>query len=361
MTSLEAGKPYQLPELASPSVDVIRDLKSRRIIRDGSPFWWSTDYAPDPREFVPFDEFQRRLVNFGDTRTLRTEIAREKTSLVRAVALYPNPTVPISIVNLPVDGQHLPFMVTARPFNKKEALFSPDPKSLHSNHTLEELIEGVKDGSPIDLPDHFYPHVRGLFAGRRGNHFFWYMLEPYPTEDLQEDFSVEPFKKIKKGLSLIGLENLGIYRETYSDTRSYRGVWDEITKRTDLLDVRGGPRWQDFSEKEVSAEEFIDEYETSPNLLVYYPLRTPDFKFTLPLAITNTTNKGATNRKPAILGVFADNGMVGRNRHRGIFRLRNKEFAQAMAKAITSDFGIPVDAVLFTPQKGKPKYERISA
>lgn len=363
MASPETLK-FSYPEITAPSVTVIRELKSQGFIKDGSPFWWSTDFKPDPREFVPFDQFQERLIHLGENEVLQGRFSFDKSTSRRDVYLYPNPQVPISIVNLPIDGQSLPFMVTVRPYHEKELTYTiPYPKSLEDHKTIEELAKGIKKGEKIDLPEHFYPHIRGLFAGRRGNHFFWYPVRPFPLDELSKGNYYDDFKQLKKGLREEGISSLDIYNyhSSYGRTQSYPGVWNEIMKRPDLMDVKGGTKWPNYSTTEVSAEEFLEDFKALPNLLVYYPLIMPDFEHTLPLLITNTTNQGATNRRPVILGVYADNGHVGRSKRRGIFRIRNRDFAQTLAKAITSDFGTPTDAVLFTPQKGKPKYERVSS
>lgn len=43
----------------------------------------------------------------------------------------------------------------------------------------------------------------------------------------------------------------------------------------------------------------------------------------------------------------------------GIMRIKDRELAQQISLLKTEDFGFPVDTLLFTPQKGRPKYERV--
>lgn len=336
-----------------PTLETIGGLKQKRWIKDSSPYWWQTDYSPDPREYMDFKEFRKRLVHLGICRTTDArpyhaeEYTREKD-----VYLYPKPEVPMTILNLEVLGQELPFLVTARPYHEKEKFDQPLSIPLLKDVGLEDLQELARSGGEIDLHRHFYPHVRGLFVEARGNNFFWYPLHV-------DVFWYEFGEKIHEALKKKHLGFVDLYEQPYMDGRTYVKVWKELMKRNDLVDIR--PVLADFDYLEVSREEFIQGKDSNEDLLVYYPLRVSGIEETLPLVISNRTHKEGKERKPIVLGTYAENGGHGYTRRGGILRIKNLELAKEISGRISTDFGISVDTVLFTPQKGRPKYERISA
>lgn len=346
---------------------LIQDYKEKGYIRDGSPFWWSTDYTPDPRKYISFEEFQERLVHLGKRKIVRNLFPRDEKREVKDVYLYPNEETPIALLTLEINGENPKFLVTVRPYHKKEVFWRPGALSLVKDHQTKMLTESTNQEEEINLPDHFYPHIRGLFAERRGNHFFWYPIHPWPWE--RESFG----KLISSALKKAGLSFLDIYDTaslTHED-RTYVPLWNEIHRKGQgLIDQK--PTGINFEAKEVSAEEFLPEKEDNTNLLLYYPLRVEEFRETLALVIANQTHdvlirkedekKDVKNRirKPAVLGVYAENGADGYCCHSGIMPIRNRQFAAKISGLISADFGIQVDTVLFTPQKGRPKYERIS-
>ena len=266
--------------------------------------------------------------------------------------MYPEPKVPISILDLEVEGYNLPFLVTARPYHANELSSQPFPKFL-AEHPLETLPSYVQKGGIIDLPNHFYPHIRGLFAGTRGNNYFWYLTH---TNTFWEEFG----KPVKDALEKKKLGFIGFYNSPMFGNRTYSEVWKELAEKPLLVDQKK-PHWVDFPYSEVSAEEFIqDNQKTDQELLVCYPLRIPEFKNTLPLVIATKTHNASNLKRPAVLGIYAENGLIGRCRKGGILRIKDRRIASNVSEAISDDFGIQVDTILFTPQKGSPKYERIS-
>ena len=312
----------------------------------------------------------------------------------REVYLYPEPVVPITILNLEVGTQILPFLVTARPYHERELSLSswssPRPYYYYEYPTLETLPKFIEAGEAMKVPEHFYPHIRGLFAGKRGNHFFWYPLEPFSSfsgglfsdeaweliesniEEYQDMFSPQIWNQLREGrqfgrqlveaLEKQDLSFLGFYNTSgviYLNSK-YSDVWRELKRKEELVDFRRTVK-VDFPFQEVSTEEFIAGYQAlGQDLLVYYPLRLPGIKTTLPLAIATRTHREG-RKKPAVLGIFADNGAVGRCRRVGILRIKDRQFAASISRAITEDFGVSMDTVLFTPREGRPKYERVSS
>src|SRR4030042_2539177 len=93
------------------NIALIQELRGQYLIKDGSPFWWSTDYAPDPRELLPFKEFRQRLVGLGTCPTER--LFRQGNDVIqREVYLYPEPSVPMPLLGVDIEGQQLQFLVT---------------------------------------------------------------------------------------------------------------------------------------------------------------------------------------------------------------------------------------------------------
>src|SRR3989344_4348638 len=214
--------------LLTPDRNVIKELQQKRFIKDGSPLWWSTDYSPDAREYLPFAEFKKRLINLGDCNTKRDPYFTGAINLVtRKVSLYPEPKVPISILDLEVEGYNLPFLVTARPYHANELSSQPFPKFL-AEHPLETLPSYVQKGGIIDLPNHFYPHIRGLFAGTRGNNYFWYLTH---TNTFWEEFG----KPVKDALEKKKLGLIGFYNSPMFGNRTYSEVWKELAEKPLLV------------------------------------------------------------------------------------------------------------------------------
>lgn len=335
-----------------PDLATINRMQRHGYIKDGSPLWWSTDYTPDPREYLTFEKFQARLVHLGDLKTQQRTWITERRLVHRNVYLYPEPQVPMTVLELEVNKRPLPFLITARPYHPKELQSNPFPFFI-LNHPLDSLTKFISSGGLIDIPDHFYPHIRGLFAGRRGNHLFW-----YPINILS--WWKQTGEPITKSLAHSDLSYIALYNAPFMGESRFPGVWDGLIGRR-LVDQRH-PTWPNFSTEETSAEDFLRRWKKPKQKepLVYYPLRKPDLEVTLPLVVTAITNKESKTRKPVVLGVYADNGLVGHARIDGICRIRNNSLAEYISQSITEDFGTEVDAVLYTPQPGRPLYERVS-
>ena len=339
--------------LENPNANLIKELKGRHLIKEGSPLWWSTDYSPDPREYMSFDEFLRRLVHIGEAQTRNPRgYIRGHEDVKRDVYLYPDPQVPMTVMELYVNGQQLPLLITARPYHKKEINSSPLPFFLYEHPSIDEIPEIVASGGVINLPDHFYPHIRGLFAGKRGNNYFWYHLR---ISSWWWEFG----KDVIKALEEKGLPFIDFYESPMSEDRTYSEVWDELKGKGNLVDQRK-PQWIDFPSTEVSVEDFTEDYQKS-DLLLFYPLRVDGIENTLPLAISSRSHKESKLRKPIVLGIYAENGLAGRCRRGGVLRIKDRKFAEGISRDISEDFGFPVDTILFTPQKGRPKYERVQS
>jgi len=126
---------------------------------------------------MEFSEFKKRLVHLGVHKVESIDWPLSgQSGKERDVYLYPKPKVPMTILSLEVLGQALPFFVTARPYHKKEIPSNPHSTALLNNPSIKDLKRHLDSGQEIRLHDHFHPHIRGLFAGAKGNNFFWYPL-----------------------------------------------------------------------------------------------------------------------------------------------------------------------------------------
>lgn len=341
-----------------PNLTTIRELKSNGTVGKESPLWWDTDYEPDPREYLDFKEFKRRLVHLGKCKT-RNHFQLSTSFTERDIYLYPRPKIPISILNLEISGHMLPFMVTARPYHEKELFSEPISLFLLQNKDLNKLKEelAIDKNKIVDLHQHFQPHVRGLFAGAKGNHFFWYPVHFNAAFDAAE-VGIK-FQEAQEMLKKKRLGFIGLYQPPYGNRRTYHRVWKELAHSA-LVSMN--PKWPDFSSfREVSADEFIDDLNMDGDRYVFYPLRTPLLKETLPLVITTQTHEASNDRKPAVLGIYAENLPPGYGFKAGILRIKDLKFAQFISNQVSQELTTPIDTVLFTPQKGRPKYDRISA
>lgn len=366
MTSPDLPRPdigHPEGNFSAPSIDTIRSLKQKGFIRNGSPLWWSVDYGFPPKEVVPFDEFEKRLTRLGVMTT---------TGIMEYA--YMEARTPITVLNIEIDGENLPFFVTARPFTVDEGAHHSLPWNLSEGVENDEdlkktVLQFANGGGILDVNHNYFPHIRGLYAGKRGDHHFFYPLQHYniPQDNSLEALYSWPFdgnyKKITEALKRAELPPLNIYFDGFTiayggDKRTHDDVWDEMREKR-LVDQKK-PYSGDFPYKEVSAEEFIGYFrETNDDLIVFYPLISPFIESTLQLAIATRTHSASKIRKPVVLGVYAGNGLTGYPHKEGILRIKDREFAMYISNAISEDFGLEVDAVLFTPQKGRPKYERI--
>lgn len=348
-------------EFGSNGVDyltILKKYKEKGFLEQKSPYWWSTDYGPDPREYLPFEQFQKRLVCLGKIPTRKRQdpafiFMPRGDRDINKTYVYQGDHVPITVLDLEIDGDPLRFLVTARPYS---------PKEQSSRYTcvwqiadfpsIPKLQSFLAQGGTINLLNHFYPHIRGLLASQRGNHYFWY--------ELSSDWRIAYKEPLELALKKKGIPSLDIFFSSYSSDRTYLGVWEELKEKPGFVGQR--KTWRpDFPFKEVSAEEFIQDYQQeNQDLAVYYPLKIEGFNETLPLFVATRICQESQERKPIVLGIYAGNGLSGFGRRAGILRILNREFAKKISALISQDFNLQVDTLLFIPKPGKQLYERIS-
>lgn len=339
-----------------PSLETIKDLKSSGWIKNSWPYWWSTDYEPDPRVYLNYKDFEYKLVYIG-------KFIPKFEQCQRDLLLYPEPDVPVSVVSLDVKGHELPFLITARPYHEKEIEYSSHYMDLRYQPVEKPLFERLqgylKEGNSLRLPRHFQPHIRGLFAGVRGTHLFYYPLGMVDNKwESIEDSIEEAFLKEM-------LYPLYVYHEPYLGGNTYQEIYWEMEANPDLFDTKD-PKRVDFAFNKVSIDEFLDQTKNGQNQqggeqMVLYPLRLPGFKHTFPLVIVSRTHRSSRLFNPAILGVYSSVIRGYRMGVSGIWRIKDEGLASVISREMTQDLGINIDTVVFKPAKGRPIYERVSA
>ncbi|OGH12240.1 MAG: hypothetical protein A2857_00545 [Candidatus Levybacteria bacterium RIFCSPHIGHO2_01_FULL_36_15] len=319
-----------------PSIEIIKKLRTEGSIRAGSPYWWSTDFVPDPREYMPFEQFRSRLV----------PVEKDGKTYFH---LYTQKAVPMTTVTLPIEGEDLTFMVTARPYrlDSKNLVDCGDLTDRFFDRSFSEIAEDIEKYHGTIMQLHCLPHVRGLFVGAGGNHIFW-----YPDRNIS---FIEKIEDALKKQNLNFIQPAG-YSGAGRVELSYANAHEELTQKK-LIAGRTAVKIN-FPHEEVSADEFLDYQKTEGDLVLCYPLRLPTINETIPLAIATRTHATSHKKAPVVLGVSA-----GTDRYleqmRAIWRIKDRNFAERISDAISSDFKFPVDTVFFDPH-AKVQYKRVS-
>jgi len=331
----------ELVNNSKPSLELIKELQNREMIKPGSSFWWSTDYAPDPRELLSFEEFSSRLHPVGENHFI-----------------YTNPRVPMTLLSVPVLGTELPLIITARPYGA-ESTSRTDPAGAGPMSLFDyfdspdELKDALDEGTYTLFPRNCFPHVRGLFTGARGNHVFW---SPLSTNTYES----EPFyNEVQRRLDGMGLGyiRLSTQDRDYKIERSYFAAHQEAVEKG-LSDGKGVKI--DFPFDEVTVDEFLETAEGTGlggDVLVNYPLRLPEFTETLPLVIATRTHMKANESGIFVLGL--QSGETHERGAREVKRIRNEELASYISKEISDDFSYPAKTVVFYGGRGRTFYHTV--
>lgn len=325
----------------------VAGLRERNLIKRGSPNWWSTDYAPDPREYVSFEEFNSRLVDVGD-----------------GCRLYPHPRVPMTLLKLEIDGENLSFMVTARPYHERETTNHSMPNDLFwekgdnfSISTVRPLSEiygkmrsllNPRFGFP-ELPSQCLPHIRGMFIEARGANLFWSTV--YSGRKRNVDFrDVIQDKLASVGLGHIHARDFIGYSDFMTRTRAHKEAYE---KRI----ITGKQYKGEINHAEVSRVEFCDDMDASmeKGRAVLYPVRLPGLKATLPVLVSTRNCEGKTVERPVALGIEAESGVDGRGY--GLWFFGGEDTCRAISRVLSKDFDTQVDVMLRRPLPGRPAYE----
>jgi hypothetical protein len=327
---------YSPSEIETTSLDVIAKLKKSENIPSQSPCWWGTDYPPDPREYLPHEEFKNRMVPF---------FVKEETGEVTEYYFYPRREVPITTVELEVYKEKCVFLVTARPCTDYM-------------YYLESLTHPIEDTT--DLFNNYIPHIRGVLASVRGNNFFWYPIRPNFYSEIRESLKGTSFEYLDPQ------KNDYLYPVTY---RIFESNFSELEKipafltkklfRPDFTEMFDSYRVFDY-ENQLQLEDFLQSYKKRKNLILLYPVTLNGINTTIPLFIANRMPDSDDITGPLVYGSLTCGGSKSSQSEMGIVRIVDPVIAKLISSTLSRDFGIKVKTLLYKPRKGKSVYEPVS-
>jgi hypothetical protein len=334
---------YSSSEIETTSLEVIAHLKENNKILSQSPCWWGTDYPPDPREYLPHEEFKNRMIPF---------FVKEETEEITEYYFYPRKEVPITTVELEVYGEKCVFLVTARPCTDGYSLSDLE----YLTHPLEYESE---------VFNNYIPHIRGVLASVRGNKFFWYPIR------------LKFYSEIRESLKGTSFEYLDPRKNDYLCPVTYR-VFDSnfselekipafLTKKlfrpefTKMFDLYGMFNSYEAyrNEDQLQLEEFLQCYKDRKNLKLLYPVTLNCINTTIPLFIANRMPDSDDITGPLVYGSLTCGGSKSSRAEMGIVRIVDPIIAKLISSTLSRDFGIKVKTLLYKPRKGKSIYEPV--
>ena len=310
---------------------IIDWLVDKNLIVKENPFWWDLHHS-DPREYVTHDEFKKRLVSLGPTKYPCCEY------------VYVGEKVPITVVNIHVDGREVPLFVTVCPFTPKE-----DPPHVHNRYekyqcNQEQLLQlgrenrEIMEKTSLNLPRMFHPHARGFFKERRGDTFFY-----YPTfRGMPEAISAE-----LPHISFFNGNTYGIHTIEEKEILALRALLKKgvvHSKKTNASRWSGHKPWQEnipFGGTYVP----YDEFEMGSQTVSFYPVKIDDVA-SFPVAITREDNQYMAH------GVFLGYKDQGNSDLR-VVRFTNPAFAQKVKGALERELNILFKAQYLERKPGK--------
>jgi hypothetical protein len=330
---------YQPSEIETTSLEVISQLKDRGEIPSLSPCWWGTDYPPDPREYLPHEEFKNRMIPFF--------VKDECTGEIIEYYFYPRKEVPITTVELEVYGEKCVFLVTARPCNTWFGM----------SH-LESLTGPREYEYPVF--NNYIPHIRGILASVRNNKFFWYPISPNFYEEIRKSLKKgSPFEYLDPG------KNEGLYPVTDrvfdSNFLELENISAFLTKklfRPDFTEMFDSYRNPD-NENQLQLEEFLQVYKDRKNLKLLYPVTLNDINTTIPLFIANRMPDSDDITGPLVYGSLTCGGSKSSRAEIGIVRIVDPIIAKLISSRLSRDFGVAVKTLLYKPRRGRSIYEPV--
>lgn len=352
---------------------LIEHANSLNYIDLANPSWWDMDYPKDPREIMSYVEFESRLKMMGKSRIHRRDDPRN-------IGFYVGKNVPVTVLNIEIEGTQFPFFVTARPATMKESA------NLFIDRSLQETINGtseteinqkiiekglamlVQGNIPISenhLPLMYLPHVRGIFKEQRGNRFFYYPLRFGGNPDIPS------YKKVDLALRSNGKEHILAW-ECNPDyfgppalDHLNQAVDELILSRKVLIKRNKRGAWKLKSTnlswpglEHVPYDRFIP---GETDIVSYYPVRPEGFVESIPFALASRSHpQSKANKGKFLVGVFG-NYSPPRDKYPAnvsVIPFTNEEFARDIAEKIKKEMGIKdnIRPVVLDRAPGKCEY-----
>lgn len=354
-------------------------------IRKQAFTWWDLDYSHDPREFLKFEEFEKRLEYLGNYPLVK------ESRYSRDLYVYTDNEVPITTLEIYVENQPVNLFITARPYTLKE----------RGEHEIsqEKLITLLKEkiqrngfwrwGALTEgLKDMFLPHIRGFVKEKRGNRFLYYPVMPEIRIDCEsygehEDRVDNMYYLVCKELERLGKEYL-LFKEWYGHTcgentlaqdKVNQARYELYSKRALLTKKRKGKKlcrdgdclksveikwdgldWVVYDELHINGKD----------LVAYYPVRVQDMIETIPIAISTRTHPNG-RAGHFVLGVFdsyqGEYTDLKGNRtspRLSIFPFTNEEFAEEVAEQVSICLSSEFRSIILNRRKGCNYYSILS-
>ncbi len=352
-------------------------LHQRGWIDINKPLWWDLDYSPDPRELVDINEFMERIVRFG-----RHKYFFAEPPLFVDFNLYKSERVPVTLIDCEIEGEKIPLFATARPYNQMELTYRAElwpeenmrkalEDSDHANEKYAQIkkkykprfaeaagnqheeyslwMEYIKELSEIKgyvfLEWHFFPHVRGVFKERVGNHFFWYPV-------LSTDFQ----RAIKNSLGRLAyifnvwVYDVNWYTKVGADNVPQLSTPFQELKNKRLINATKTVNYPTSDLMEVAYDEFIKRLDGKVHLVSVYPVRHPELEETIPLVLSTRTHPNSRRRGATALGVM---GNYSHRENYRIWRLRNETFCRDISQTLLDELDCDFDVVCFNQGRYK--------
>ncbi|MEK6951450.1 MAG: hypothetical protein AABX29_00375 [Nanoarchaeota archaeon] len=330
-------------------MDIFTKMDEWGWIRKEEPIWWDLDYPKDSREFMNFDDFEKRLHYIG------------KTSR-RDIKIYTGDNVPVTTLDVNISNETIPLFITARPFTKKEVgyrFYKPENENFSQIELENYLLEKISKEDGWSLEHMFLPHVRGYFKEIRNKRFFYYPI--YYTGLGNHNWEQEiplALEKIGKRYLLTKSWDIYLYDRIKSALNELRWM-DVILTQVPNKHRRKNER---FAVKKVTWEGLksvvYNEFNLNGSDLVsYYPVRADDMTESFPVAISTRPHPHSKENVMCVLGCFYNflDGILS------VVPFTNKDFAIKTARQVSEELGIKFTPILYKPTPGRGIFELITA
>ncbi|MBI2590879.1 MAG: hypothetical protein HYW33_03310 [Candidatus Blackburnbacteria bacterium] len=329
-----------------PTLENIRGLKQQGFIDRISPLWWDVDFTPDPREVLVYDEFKRRLTDLGPAVEIATPLSMFKDHLLHPTTdeaaphlfLYTHKQVPMAVLLAKIESLWVPLLVTARPYTSQETT-EDNPHFLFLSGSPEQAIDQFRDQtSSLNIADEFFPHARGIIAGTRANHVFWY------------PFTRKGAKRVYRDLAKTAEDYLLVYDSSMIGDHRRAETHDELVQKGFIY--KGRPTRIVTEFERVSYEDLFCGQESGNQLqMVNYPLSLPCLAHVPGVAIVSATPNLNNPSRLVVLGIQLET----------LHKIRDPKFAKEAAIKLSRELNKQVDVAVYLPQPGQSQFYLVSS